>query len=356
VTGLPFTDAQLVALSAAVLPDSPIRQLAALRAPDEPRFHRFPLHERMRDGIDPPDILVPGLTYREGLHWISGPPKEGKSWIGRYIALETHRNTGQPTVWIDHEAGFKQTAQALGDMGLSPEEVEQVLVYVELPDLHGLQPSAVKEELSAMVKQYNAAALVIDSAGKQLAALGLDEDRAAEVTRWTAGALIPLTKECGISVLVIDHTPKSDRGRSGYARGSGEKLAAVEVAWTVTSEPFSLDQAGIITLRHRGNDRNGRLPASARFRAGGQGGLSPFRLEPLGPETPRQASLVDEIVAAVQNSDSGTLRTADIAKAVGVDKEDGTFKRALRYSLDEGLTTKHERGLYSVDADADMDI
>ena len=70
--------------------------------------------------------------------------------------------------------------------------------------------------------------------------------------------LTPLAREHGAAVLVVDHDTK-DGTASRYARGSGAKLAATDVAFKVEMiQPFSRTQNGVLRMTVT-KDRRGWL-------------------------------------------------------------------------------------------------
>ena len=64
-----------------------------------------------------------------------------------------------------------------------------------------------------------------DSSAAFLSRAGLDENSAADVTRFWSQVLTPIAREHGAAVLVVDHDTKNGEA-SRFARGSGAKLAA----------------------------------------------------------------------------------------------------------------------------------
>lgn len=253
----------------------------ALLAP----FERFPLGDKIREGVPEVELLLGGLVYTHGVHFWYGPPKQGKSLVCRQIALWQYERTGRPTVWVDREMGWLQTAQAFLDMGADADTVDGAIVYLEFPSLTTLTTrEQIKVKLANTVNHYNAVGLTFDSAGKELAKLNLDEYSNPDVTKWTESILVPLAKSLDCPVHVIDHTTKAGRGGDGWARGAGEKMGAADLAWNVTSfdptskDPkdeeaagFSRERRGLLELHSRGIDRYGRAPFVHRFYAGGQG-------------------------------------------------------------------------------------
>jgi hypothetical protein len=120
------------------------------------------------------------------------------------------------------------------------------------------------------VEAYEAGGVVIDSIGKQLSHLDLNEYDNPDVLKWTGQVGIPAAKTLARPVLAVDHMSKGANGR--WPRGAGEKMAAADLAWNVEKvRDFSVDEVGTIKLQHHGWNRPGRMPAELFFDTGGQG-------------------------------------------------------------------------------------
>ena len=123
-----------------------------------------------------------------------------------------------------------------------------------------------------------------DSTRGILRTLGINEDKANEVSTFM-DPLVEFTITRNTASLLIDHVTKAATADSGYARGSGDKLAAVQAQWYVKrTRPFSEIESGEIELT-LWNARSGALLRSHRFAVGdGEGNLTFRRLDP--DETP----------------------------------------------------------------------
>ena len=148
------------------------------------------------------------------------------------------------------------------------------------------------DELSRLWEEHPNAVGVWDSTRGILRTLGLDEDRAAEVGRFM-DPLVEFTLSRGIATLLIDHVAKAATDSTGYARGSGDKLAAVQAQWFVKkARAFDETEAGELELV-RWKARSGALNRTHRFAVGdGQGALTFRRLDPTSHRRarPRQRS------------------------------------------------------------------
>jgi hypothetical protein len=170
---------------------------------------------------------------------------------------------------------------------------------------------------------------VFDSFADFLALAGLNENDAGDVTRWVTEVAQPL-KNNGCAVLLLDHVTKNGETRGRYARGSGAKLAKVDVSWTLTqSAPFDRETVGEITLvRHK--DRAACLLKRLRFAVGGTERGLLFRrcegvVEEPGPDGLTGAAR--DALAALEPHPDG-LRWSEWMRAAAL--AETSFKRAVK--------------------------
>jgi AAA domain len=213
------------------------------------------LIEVMRDGVPPPTFIADDHLYAGQLHSLAGEPDAGKTTLAFWWMLQTMR-AGRPVLLIDEEGGRENTAVKLVELGGQPEEMAGLLHYIEYPgrtwDAHDLTA------LDDHVATIRPALVVFDSMAAVLAAGGRDENSAQDVTEFTSRVLLPLARHHGAAVLYLDHVTKDGNG-GRYARGSGAKLASVDVAYTLDLvTPFSRSQDGRIKLKVK-KDRRGHL-------------------------------------------------------------------------------------------------
>jgi hypothetical protein len=169
---------------------------------------------------------------------------------------------------------------------------------------------------------------VFDSLADFLALVGLNENDAGDVTRWVKEVAQPL-KDAGVAVLSLDHLTKSTEGRGRYARGSGAKLAKVDVSWSLTqTKPFDKERIGEIQLDLR-KDRDAYLPARQQFEVGGEDSKLVFRRSGTSEESSQEdltasARKALAVLEAKFRQDGARymewMRAADIPKT--------TFRRA----------------------------
>jgi AAA domain len=217
---------------------------ADLAQPGQVRpFPTVDLAALARKGVEAPELLCDGLLYRRGLHSLAGPPESGKSTIAYWWTLQLLAQ-GLPVMLLDEEAGREQVLDQLLALGATEDHLEH-LAYVEFPGRRW--DAADRAGLAELLEDHAPALVVVDAAAAFLAVAGQDEDRAGDVTRFYKGVLLQAARS-GPAVVVLDHVPKDHRnGR--YARGSGGKLAAVDVAYMVEAVlPFTRQQSGRLSL------------------------------------------------------------------------------------------------------------
>ena len=197
------------------------------RHPARP-LREFDLAALVRDGVPPPDLLCGDLLYAGGLHSISGPPDCGKTTIALWWMLR-HVRAGHPVVFLDEEGGAELIAEKLIALGATPEDAEMIRYYPFPARAWAPYDVIVLRELLDDIKP---GIVLWDSSAAFLSRAGLDENSAADVTKFWAQVLTPVAREHGIAVLVIDHDTKNGEA-SRFARGSGAKLAATDVAFKV---------------------------------------------------------------------------------------------------------------------------
>lgn len=223
-------------------------------------FAEVDLGPLLSTGVRPPDLLCGGLLYAGGLHTITGPPDAGKTFVALSWMLQLLRD-GHTVMFLDEEGGADLTAEKLLALGTTEADVCQFR-YIPFPGRAWSTGDVLM--LRARVDDTRPALILWDSAAVFLARAGLDENAAADVTRFWTDVLQPLAREHGAAVLVIDHDTKSGEA-SRYARGSGSKLAATDVAWKLEAlRPFSRDQDGVLRLTVA-KDRRGWLARAHRI-------------------------------------------------------------------------------------------
>lgn len=208
----------------------------------------------VRDGVPDPELLCGGLLYAGGLHCISGPPDCGKTSLVLWWALQVARKGGA-VLLLDEEGGAGITADKLRSLGAEENDVRNIH-YVPFPALRWKGDDFLR--LSATMRAVRPELIIWDSSAAFLAIAGLDENNAADVTKFWSDWLAPCARQIGAAVVVIDHDAKSTEP-SRYARGSGAKLAMTDVMFKLEATvPFTRDSDGTLKMKIT-KDRRGYL-------------------------------------------------------------------------------------------------
>jgi AAA domain len=232
--------------------------------PDDPAYDPMPgenvrpfptvdLAELAKQGILPPEFLCDGLLYLGMLHSLAGPPDSGKStllyyWIAILIAA------GRTVILIDEECGREVATEKLMALNATPEHLER-LAYVEFPARQWDDPDRLG--LWHLIEDRQATFIGYDSSAALLSAGGKDEDKSRDTLPFYK-LLLQTARRFQVASVVIDHVGKNQQG-GRYARGSGSKLGAVDVAYMVDCiRPFSRTQSGLLRLTVS-KDRRGYL-------------------------------------------------------------------------------------------------
>lgn len=140
-------------------------------------------------GLEPPAQLIEGLVVEGQVNWLAGHPAQGKTTVALWSAAQ-HLEAGGHVIWLDWEAGPRDTVLRLEALGASHDQIIDRFHYFYSPlvpaDEHGL------ELLRGDLERWPNALVVFDSASKALSIAGLDENTPAEATRWTTEVVMPL--------------------------------------------------------------------------------------------------------------------------------------------------------------------
>lgn len=299
----------------------------------------------IRDGVPPPELLCGDLLYAGGLHSIAGPPDSGKTTIALWWMLR-HVRAGHRVMFLDEEGGAELTAEKLIALGATPEDAEMIRYFPFPARAWNAYDVLVLRELLDNIKP---GIVLWDSSAAFLSRAGLDENAAADVTKFWAQVLTPIAREHGIAVLVIDHDTKGGEA-SRFARGSGAKLAATDVAFKVSIvEAFSRAANGVLRLQvtkdrrgwlHRWWQVNVYVSTTLRLRftqddEDADGGADRRTL------TPAEKKTRDVLTAAPSTLGQIGDRIAG-RHGQGLKRE--TLSRALNELARRNIAAKHDRG------------
>jgi hypothetical protein len=165
------------------------------------------------------------LIYPNHVHWVSGEPESGKTWLALKAAAEALA-LGDRVAFVDFEDNRATFTHRLGALGVdvAAEQRADRLRYVRPRDpLTGSEANAAA--LAALV-EWRPALVVIDGVTEAMTLENLDPSNNAEVARWLTllGAVLA---DAGAAVVCIDQVAKSKETRGRWAIGGQHKLAAV---------------------------------------------------------------------------------------------------------------------------------
>ena len=201
------------------------------------------------------------LLYEAKIHWLSGEPGSGKTWLALWWTIEQVR-AGNPVLYLDMESDPITITSRLRALGITLEELPLVR-YLRI----NWDPARLGDTVEAIVERIAARSpslVVLDGMAATLAALGRDENSNSDVSGFTNGVLRPISN-AGPAVVVVDHLakPHADSKGNRYSRGASAKLAdASGVAYLLAVKvAFSQHKPGIAKLIV-GKDRNGAVGAA----------------------------------------------------------------------------------------------
>jgi len=217
----------------------------------------------------PPNLVHPWL-YAGGVTVLQGEPGCGKSWLALSLSLQVMAGGGS-VIYMDEEGGADLVTNRLYALGADPDLVDSNLHYFPFESRPwGDDDLDAVDELLARLP--NARLVVFDSLPDFLAAAGLSEDSAGDVTGFVARVLLRFMA-AGLAVLILDHLRKPEAGtrqrvRSRYARGSGAKLAKADAAILLeVVADFDATTSGRVQI-WKTKDRRGALAIPGLGRSG----------------------------------------------------------------------------------------
>ena len=210
-----------------------------------------PLDELLGEPIPDVDWIVEGLLPAGGTALIVGPPKSGKSTLGRNIVAAIGdgrdilgRTTRQgPALYCSFEGRRAGMAAHFRDMAVNHEA--PISVY------HGeaFEPDAAVEIVEAEVAKTGATVLCIDTLLRFLRIA--DANSYAEVSNATQ-AIIDLASRTGCAVIGIHHSRKGGGQHGEEASGSAALFGSVDTMMSITREDDDLRM--VYSIQREGPD------------------------------------------------------------------------------------------------------
>jgi hypothetical protein len=178
-----------------------------------------------------PPTRLGGTAYRGGsiTAWV-GHPNSGKTWQVLCLVHEGITLNREKVAILDGDDRRGRVWERLGQLGISDAECERSVFY------RSLDRRITPDDLAVMVEQIlskGCTLFVLDHLDKVLSHIGLDSRHEDGISILYSRLLDPLQR-AGVDCHLIDHLVKSTEGSSDYARGSGDKLANVDVQYRVS--------------------------------------------------------------------------------------------------------------------------
>ena len=210
-----------------------------------------PLGELLGEPIPDVDWIVEGLLPAGGTALLVGPPKSGKSTLGRNLVAavgEGRDILGRPTrkgaaIYATFEGRRAGVAAHFRDMDIDLEAA--ITVYVG----EAFAPDAALEIVEAEIEKTGATLIVIDTLLRFMR-VG-DANAYAEISNATQ-TIIDLASRTGCTVVGIHHSRKGGGQHGEEASGSAALLGSVDVMASITREG---DEARMIySIQREGSD------------------------------------------------------------------------------------------------------
>lgn len=330
----------------------------------QPNGHREPERsssERIRwldvaalRATDPPVVpwVVEPLIARGHLTMLVGAAGVGKSLLALALASAVAHDAsvfagmpvhGGDVVLVDAENGERVLHERAHLVDLPANRVR-----LGLAEGLDLRDSGDADALQSALEEGRPALLVLDS----LASLapGLKENEADQ-----AGPVVDrlrrVAQTTSTGVVLLHHTRKD----GGSYRGGTSLLAAVDVAAVVGRPPDDDDHERRVidwSAAVGGKMRLAHEPDARHLRVAVRGGrltvdqAEPSHADAAREEPSRRDVVREQLLTALEAS--GPLRQGEALRAVGLNADDRTGRRALADAIERGDVTRHEDGRHEV--------
>jgi hypothetical protein len=318
------------------------------RPPEERDDGRVLLGKVIRDGIEPPAVLVEDVLLEGKTHAVYGPSGFGKTYVLLWLALRVMER-GAPVIIFDNENNVSIMAERLEQLGADPDQIDRLLHYHPFPELPTTDEGRLLYE--ARLDRIKPGLVGFDSWISFLASNGLDENSSNDISTFSAHYLQPARRR-GITTLMLDHVPHD----GNHARGSTRKRDEVDVMWSLGRLlPFDRDRVGTITLT-RVKDREGWVPQSVTFSVGGDGkGGFVFARSAATAETEEEDGLKDSERKSLQAlktfGESGARAVEWQKTAAAVDVARRTFYGAKAALVSKGFVLQQKQRYFVAGAE-----
>ena len=250
---------------------------------------RFPIHDAIVNGIDPPKELLADILLAGKAHTIFAPGGAGKTWVLVWLATELVRQ-GKTVIVFDLENSGRTMSERFEEVGIDPMEAAERLFYFDFPSLH-------PEVYEGVLEHVNPDIVMFDSWVGFLSAEGLDENAATDIAGWANAYIKPALRR-GCATLGLDHVPHDDDDRE---RGSTRKRDEVDVRWKLSKiGDFNREEMATVNLWLK-KDREGWLPRKLGFELGGDPASGRFAMR-------RNDDLVKIEITHMSANERGALR------------------------------------------------
>ena len=299
---------------------------------------RFPVHDAILNGIDPPEELLKDILLAGKAHTIFARGGTGKTWVLVWIATELVR-AGKTVLAFDLENSGRTMSERFEEMGIDPREAAERLWLFDFPSLHPEVYEGVLEALDPDVVMF-------DSWVGFLSAEGFDENVATDIARWANAYIKPALRR-GCATLCLDHVPHDDIDRE---RGSTRKRDEVDVRWKLSKiGSFDRERTATVNLWLK-KDREGWLPQRLGFALGGDpasGKFVMYRNDDLVTIEITKLSSNERRVLSVLENAGGGLRAAEWQRKCELEEVNKREFYRVKSSLEEKGKVVGIEGVFS---------
>lgn len=176
----------------------------------------LPAYLRRTDGV--------ALFYEARINALWGESGSAKSWMAQYAAAQVLTDPDAGAVlYIDHEDTDRGQFERFTALGVDPATIVDRLIHIAPEQRWN---AAAATHLEQLIADRDVTLAVIDSTGEAMAADGAKPNDDDDTARWHRELPRFLTTR-GVTVVLIDHIPKSTEGPKLFAIGSQRKRAAI---------------------------------------------------------------------------------------------------------------------------------